>query len=423
MPRPPIADTIAATVRQFVGDDLPVRIRAWDGSEAGPDGATVAVVRNRRALRRLLWRPDELGLARAYVTGDLDVEGDLEHGFRRIWAFARDRDRSVHVGHREQLAAAGRALRLGIVGLPPRAPVSEAKVTGRLHSRSRDRAVIAHHYDLSNDFYSLILDEHMAYSCAYFTSDAPGYTLADAQRDKLDLVCRKLALAPGMRLLDVGCGWGSLSIHAARHHGARVTGVTLSREQLDFARKRAADAGVQDLVEFRLQDYRDVADGPYDVASSIEMGEHVGAEHYPMFVATVQRLLRPEGRFLVQQMSRAAGNAPGGGPFIEAYIAPDMHMRPVGETVGLLEAGGFEVRDVHALREHYVRTAQEWRANFESRWHDVVALVGEEVARVWRLYLVGGTLAFEERRMGVDQILAVKPSVDGRAGLASVRSW
>ena len=423
MPGTTVAETLAGAVRQFVGDDLPVRIRAWDGSEAGPADAPVAVIRNRRALRRLLWHPDELGLARAYVTGDLDVEGDLDDGFRRVWTLsraggARTRDRSVHISRRDQLAAAGLALRLGIVGLPPRAPASEAKISGRLHSRSRDRAVIAHHYDLSNEFYSLILDEHMAYSCAYFTSDAPGYTLADAQRDKLDLVCRKLALAPGMRLLDVGCGWGSLSIHAAQHYGVQVTGVTLSREQLDFARKRAADIGVQDLVEFRLQDYRDVADGPYDAASSIEMGEHVGAENYPVFVATVQRLLRPEGRFLVQQMSRAAGNAPGGGPFIEAYIAPDMHMRPVGETVGLLEAGGFEVRDVHALREHYVRTAGEWRANFESRWDDVVALVGEEVARVWRLYLVGGTLAFEERRMGVDQILAVKPTADGRSGFA-----
>ena len=431
MTRTPVADTLAATVRQFVGDDLPVRIRAWDGSEAGPADGPVAVIRNRRALRRLLWHPDELGLARAYVTGDLDVEGDLDDGFRRIWTLSREggargRDRSVHISRRDQLMAARLALRLGIVGLPPRAPASEAKITGRLHSRSRDRAVIAHHYDLSNKFYSLILDEHMAYSCAYFTSDAPGYTLADAQRDKLDLVCRKLALAPGMRLLDVGCGWGSLSIHAAQRYGVRVTGVTLSREQLDFAQKRADDIGVQDLVEFRLQDYRDVADGPYDAASSIEMGEHVGAENYPVFVATVQRLLRPEGRFLVQQMSRGAGsvperkggNAPGGGPFIEAYIAPDMHMRPVGETVGLLETGGFEVRDVHALREHYVRTAEEWRANFESRWDDVVALVGEEVARVWRLYLVGGTLAFEERRMGVDQILAVKPTADGRSGFA-----
>jgi cyclopropane-fatty-acyl-phospholipid synthase len=243
----------------------------------------------------------------------------------------------------------------------------------------------------------------MAYSSAYY--ERPDMTLAAAQRAKFELVCSKLALRPGMRMLDVGCGWGSLSIHAARHHGVHVTGITLSREQLEFARKRAADVGVGDLVDFRLLDYRDVRDGPFDAAASLEMGEHVGDEQYPVFVDTVRRALAPGAPFLVQQMSRAAGDSPGGGPFIEAYIAPDMHMRPLGETIGLLEAGGFEVRGVQALREHYVRTGEAWLATLEDRWDDVVALVGEETARVWRLYLVGGCLAFEERRMGVDQIL------------------
>jgi len=404
-----VADTLATTVKRLVGDDFPVRIRAWDGSEAGPAGAPVVVLRNRRALRRLVWRPDELGLARAYVSGDLDVDGDLDDGFRRVWEFARQRGSGVHVSARDRVGALGDALRFGVVGPSPRPPASEAKIRGRLHSRARDRAVISHHYDLSNDFYALVLDEHMAYSCAYYPPGSGDLDLAASQRAKLDLVCTKLALAPGMRLLDVGCGWGSLSIHAARHYGARVTGITLSREQLEFGRKRAAELGVADLVELRLQDYRDLADGPYDAAASLEMGEHVGAEQYPVFVATVHRMLAPGGSFLVQQMSRAAGTAPGGGPFIEAYIAPDMHMRPLGETIGLLEAGGFEVRGVEAMREHYVRTGAEWRANLEARWTEIVALVGEEVARVWRLYLVGGSLAFEERRMGVDQILVVKP--------------
>jgi cyclopropane-fatty-acyl-phospholipid synthase len=234
-------------------------------------------------------------------------------------------------------------------------------------------------------------------------------SLAEAQEAKFELVCTKLGLRPGQRLLDVGCGWGSLSIHAARHHGVHVTGITLSREQLDFARKRAADQGVSELVDFRLLDYRDLQDRDFDAAVSLEMGEHVGDEQYPTFVSTVFRALEPGAPFLVQQMSRAAGDSPGGGPFIEAYIAPDMHMRPLGETIGLLEAGGFEVRGVQALREHYVRTGEVWLANLETRWDQIVALVGEEVARVWRLYLVGGGLAFEERRMGVDQILVRKP--------------
>jgi cyclopropane-fatty-acyl-phospholipid synthase len=214
-------------------------------------------------------------------------------------------------------------------------------------------------------------------------------------------------------LLDVGCGWGSLSIHAARHHGVKVLGVTISREQRDFARKRAAEVGVADLVDVQLLDYRDLAHDSFDAAASLEMGEHVGDAQYPAYLAAVRRALAPSAPFLLQQMSRAADAAPGGGPFIEAYIAPDMHMRPLGDTVGLVEAGGFEVLGVQALREHYVRTGAAWLEHLEARWAEVVALVGEEVARVWRLYLVGGSLAFEERRMGVDQLLLRAPATLG----------
>lgn len=408
----PIAPQLTDLLARVLGPDVPVRIRAWDGSESGSESGTeaadtpVVVLNSPRALRRLLWAPGELGFARAYVTGDIDVDGDLGEGFRQVWEFARQRATNrVQLTVGDCIAALTLAARLGAVGLPLRAPESEAKVAGRLHTRRRDRAVIAHHYDLSNEFYELILDEHRAYSCAYYTS--PDASLFDAQRAKLDLVCRKLGVQPGMRMLDVGCGWGALALHAAERFGAHVTGITLSREQLELAQKRVADRGLHDRVDLRLQDYRDIDDGPYDVASSIEMGEHVGAANYPRFVAVLHRSVRDGGRVLVQQMSRGSGT-PGGGPFIEAYIAPDMHMRPVGETVELLEGGGFEVLDVEDLREHYARTAWAWHENFARHYDAAIDLVGEEVARVWKLYIVGGALAFEEGRMGVEQILVTK---------------
>ena len=419
-PEPGVAGRLAELVAPFFGGDLPIRIRAWDQSTAGPAQAPTVVVRDRLALRRLLFRPGELGLAQAYVTGEIDVEGDLLEAFRTVWRTARERGASPRLTPASVLGAARTARRLGVFGRPPAPPASQARMRGRLHSLRRDRDAIAHHYDLSNDFYSLILDSHMAYSCAYFTSTDPGYTVEDAQRDKLDLVCRKLGLTEGARHLDIGCGWGSLSLHAAEHYGVEVVGVTLSAEQRAFVQARVDERGLTGLVDVRLQDYRDIADGPFDTVSSIEMGEHVGEANYPAFTAQIHRLLLPGGRMLIQQMSRTT--RPGGGPFIESFIAPDMHMRPVGETVSLIERAGLEVRDVHALREHYVRTVAAWYATFEANHDKVVAMVGEEVARVWRLYLVGGALAFEEGRMGVDQILAVRPTADGGALLPPVRS-
>ncbi|MGI8759719.1 MAG: class I SAM-dependent methyltransferase [Jatrophihabitantaceae bacterium] len=413
-----VADRLAALVRETVGIEVPVRLRAWDGSEAGPQGGPVLVIRSRRALRRLLWAPGELGLARAYVTGDLDVEGDLADGFRRTRPA-----NGVRLGARGKLSAALAAVRLGAVGLPPKVPASEARLAGRLHTRGRDRAAIAHHYDLSNDFYRLLLDETMAYSSAYFT--APEQSLAAAQRAKLDLICRKLALEPGMRMLDVGCGWGSLILHAAANYGVQVTGITLSAQQRDHIAKRIADLGLSERVTVRLQDYRELAETgeTFDAVSSVEMGEHVGEQHYPVYAGMLYGALVPGGRLLLQQMSRRADSAPGGGAFIEAYIAPDMHMRPMPQTLSYLQDAGFEVRDVEAMREHYVRTVRHWIDTFEARYDDFVALVGEQVARVWRLYLVGGALCFEEGRMGVDQVLAVRPHPDGASGMPPTRPW
>ncbi|GAA0229392.1 cyclopropane-fatty-acyl-phospholipid synthase family protein [Saccharothrix mutabilis subsp. mutabilis] len=401
------AGRLATVVERVLGASPPVGLRAWDGSTAGPQDGPVAVVRDRRALRRLLWNPDELGLARAYVAGELDVEGDLTEGLARFWALAR-RGAVGKPKPADLVAAFRAAVRLGVVGPRPAPPGEEARLSGRRHTRARDRSAIAHHYDLSNAFYQLVLDPSMAYSCAYFSS--PDMTVAQAQHAKLDLVCRKLGLRPGMRLLDVGCGWGSMVVHAAKHFGVRATGVTISAQQKAFVESRIAAEGVADLVTVRLQDYREVSGEPFDAVSSIEMGEHVGEENYPEYARVLHRMLKPGGHLLLQQMSRGA-NAPGGGAFIESYVAPDMHMRPLSRTLAHLEGAGFEIRGVQALREHYVWTVRAWARTLEEHWDEAVRLVGEGQARVWRLYLAGGALTFEEGRMGVDQVLARRPEV------------
>ncbi|MCP2246925.1 cyclopropane-fatty-acyl-phospholipid synthase [Lentzea aerocolonigenes] len=409
-----VAGQLAGMAERVLGAPLPIGIRAWDGSVAGPQDGTVLVIRSRDALRRLVWRPDELGLARAYVSGELDVEGDLAVGLSQIWGLVRR-----GVTRRPRLVEVAKlALRLKVIGPNPDAPKEEARLRGALHTKSRDRDAISHHYDLSNDFYRLVLDPSMAYSCAYFTSDED--SLVQAQHNKLDLICRKLDLRPGMRLLDVGCGWGSMIIHAAKHYGVHATGVTISAQQREHVLGRIEAEGLRGRVEVRLQDYREVRDEPFDAISTIEMGEHVGERNYPEYASALHRLLKPEGRLLLQQMSRGR-NAPGGGAFIESYVAPDMHMRPVSQTTAFLEAAGLEIRDVHALREHYVWTVRAWAQTLEDRWDEVVALVGEGQARVWRLYLAGGALTFEEGRMGVDQILAVRRSENGRSGMPRVR--
>ncbi|WP_121751274.1 cyclopropane-fatty-acyl-phospholipid synthase family protein [Streptomyces sp. E2N166] len=418
------AHRLAALAEDVLGGPLPVRLRTWDGSETGPADAPTVVVRSRRALRRLLWQPGELGLAQAYVTAELDVDGDLAEALRLMWAAARERRlRPPRLSPADRLRAAALAARLGAVGPRPPAPGSQARLRGRPHTRSRDRAAVSHHYDLSNDFYRLLLDETMAYSCGYWTSAEADADPADAQRAKLELISRKLGLTAGARLLDIGCGWGSLALHAAEQHKTQVTAVTLAREQAAHVRERVRARGLEHRVKVICQDYRDITGGDYDAVSTVEMGEHVGDAEYPAFAAALHRLVRPQGRVLVQQMSRGR-TAPGGGAFIEAYIAPDMHMRPLGETVSLLEEAGLEVRHVESMREHYVRTVTAWERTLERRWDEVVRLVGQETARVWRLYLVGGALAFEQRRMGVDQILSLRPTARGSSGMpATPEKW
>ncbi|WP_248294797.1 cyclopropane-fatty-acyl-phospholipid synthase family protein [Actinoplanes sp. TBRC 11911] len=380
------------------------------------------VIRNKRALRRIMWQPNELGLARAYVSGDLDLEGDLYDALTRlaslIWRSPDIKDISLR-------EVAVDTIRLGILGTQPKPPPEEMVVTGSRHSKRRDRQAISHHYDVGNDFYRIVLGQSMVYSCAYWSSDEPGYGLADAQRDKIDLICRKLDLKPGQRLLDVGCGWGSLAIHAAREYGVQVLGITLSTEQAEYAHKQVAEAGLSDQVEIRVQDYRDLDDGPFDAISSVGMAEHVGVAPYKEYASILYGQLKPGGRLLNHQIGRL--HSPAKQPhqqrsFIDAYVFPDGELVPIGTTVSLLEEAGFEVRDVHALREHYGRTLRAWVANLEADWTNAVRLTSPGRARVWRLYMAASALAFEQARIGVNQVLAVKDHRDGTSNMPATRT-
>ncbi|MFJ8061416.1 class I SAM-dependent methyltransferase [Streptomyces sp. NPDC096142] len=414
-----MAGRVAELSRTLFGSDLPVGLRVWDGSSAGPEHGPVLVLRTPRAVRHLLRSPGEMGMARAYVTGGIDVEGD----FRQALDACLDYVLTVRQSRVRTSGALPLllplVLRLGALGLPPRPPAEEARLNGRTHTPGRDWAAIAHHYDLGNEFYRTVLDETMAYSCGLWTSDAPEYRPADAQRDKLDLICRKLGLRPGSNLLDVGCGWGSLVVHAAERHGVQATGITISSRQHEYVTARLAERGLTDEVEIRLQDYRQSTGDSYDAVASVEMGEHVGAANYPEYCAMLHRSLRPGGRLLLQQMSRGPVK-PGGGAFIESYIAPDMTMRPLPVTLAHLEKAGFEIRDVQSLREHYVRTIDAWSEQLETAWEEIVHRFGARRARIWRLYLAGASLAFEANRMSVHQILAVRTRPDGRSGFPAV---
>src|SRR5438094_5685421 len=281
---------LADLVRDLLGDDLPIAIQAYDGSRLGPaDPPATIVVRSPAALRRIVTAPGELGFGRAHVAGDIDLEGDIYAALS-----LRDHLPNVRLTPRQWAAAVRVVGAGGLRPLPP--PPEEAHLRGRRHSKERDAAAIAHHYDVSNDFYRLVLGPSMTYSCAVFAS--PHTTLEAAQAAKYELVCRKLGLRSGMRLLDVGCGWGGMVMHAAREHGVRAVGVTLSIRQAEWARRAVRDAGLADRVEIRVQDYRDVADGPFDAISSIGMFEHVGVAKLDEYFARLFALLAPRGRLL-----------------------------------------------------------------------------------------------------------------------------
>ncbi|MEU7134778.1 cyclopropane-fatty-acyl-phospholipid synthase family protein [Streptomyces sp. NPDC046261] len=434
------ARRLTTLAEQVLGAPLPVRVRAWDRSESGPPGTPVLIVRRRRALRRLLWKPGELGLARAWVAGDLDVEGDLYEAMDlltgHLWergedSVRRSRPAALLSALRDPaLRAACRELLLLAGPLPPPAPPREEARTGGgpLHTVRRDKQAISHHYDVGNTFYERVLGPSMVYSCAYWGTDEDrAATLEDAQRAKLDLVCRKLALKPGQRLLDVGCGWGSMALHAAREYEVRVVGITLSEEQAAYARKRVAEAGLTDRVEIRVQDYREVHDGPFDAISSIGMAEHVGSARYAEYARDLYALLEPGGRLLNHQIARRPLRDEADyrvDEFIDRYVFPDGELAPIGRTVAQLEQAGFEVRDVEALREHYALTLRAWVANLEAHWDEAVRLTSPGRARVWRLYMAASALSFERNRIGVNQVLAIRTPPGGESGLAlRTRDW
>ncbi|WP_026549457.1 cyclopropane-fatty-acyl-phospholipid synthase family protein [Arthrobacter sp. Br18] len=407
------APRIAAALAVVLGTNrIPFRVRAWDGSVAGPDNAPELVFHSRRALRRMVWSPGQLGLCRAYVAGDIDAPGDLFESFAALSSVGRFAEtgpfRPLRVRERWTLLTS--AALLGALGLQPRPPPEEADVvrTGKRHSRGRDAAAISHHYDVGNSFYSLVLGPSMVYSCAVWENGQEN--LEAAQDRKLDLVCRKLGLRPGMRVLDVGCGWGSFAVHAARHYGVAVVGVTLSGEQAVFARERVAAAGLADRVEIRVQDYRDVNDGPFDAVSSIGMSEHVGRAEIGRYATRLQDLLRPGARLLNHAISWNAGETlPDPDSFIPRYVFPDGEMLGLAEVVGVLESAGLEVIDVEALRQHYALTLRAWVRNLEEHWDEAVRIVGAGRARVWRLYLVVSAVGFETGLTGVNQVLVQRP--------------
>ena len=426
---------LAELLYQALGGALPLRLELYDGSTAGPADAKVRMtVRSREGLARFLSRPGELGIARAYVSGDVDIDGDLFTGLEQV----ADLDLGLRQVDPVAVARLLRATGLGVLRSPP-PPPEEVRLRGGLHTRSRDRSAISHHYDVSNDFYRIVLGPSMVYSCAVWES--PEQSLEEAQVAKLELICRKLGLRPGMRLLDVGCGWGSLVMHAAAHHGVEAVGITISTEQAALARERVVAAGLDDRVEIRLQDYRDVHDGPFDAISSVGMFEHVGRNRMEEYVRDLYGLLRPEGRLLNHAIGRP-GYPQGDGRIgrtkalyrriatavgsdvtsrvdsrlMQRYVFPDGELHEVGVVVSMLQENGFEVRHLESLREHYALTLRHWVSNLEAGWEAAAAEVGEARARVWRLYMAACAITFGLGGVTVHQVLAVK-APDGVSGL------
>ena len=406
--RTPIAPVLA----KVIGPGQPIAFEAYDGSSAGPAGAlSRVIVKDPRALNYVATAPSDLGLARAYVSGCMDLEGDM---FTTLEMLAGETVGSLSLADRLGVL---RDLGPGILRpvAPPPEEVHPGPWWGIRHSLSRDSRAISHHYDVSNKFYEWLLGPSMAYTCAVYPH--AGASLEEAQEEKVDLVCRKLELKPGDRLLDVGCGWGQMVVHAAQHYGVRVIGVTLSRQQAEYAQKRIAELGLSDVAEVRHDDYRHIPETGFDAVSSIGLTEHIGAKNLAAYVRFLASKLRPQGRLLNHCITRAVNSEPARpGGFINRYVFPDGELEGVGTIISAIQDNGFEVRHEENFREHYARTCAAWGANLEAHWDEAVREVGEGRARVWRLYLAGSRLGFTQRRIELHQVLAAR-TVDGVSGM------
>jgi cyclopropane-fatty-acyl-phospholipid synthase len=392
---------LAEIFERVIGRDAPIEFRAFDGSRAGDLDAPVRVeVRSPIALSHLASAPGELGLARAYVSGTLDIHGDVYTALASMSAATLD---SVPPRTQAEILA-----RLGAYRLwwPAPRPEAESRLRGRKHSRKRDQDAITHHYDVSNRFYEWILGPSMAYTCAvYPDADA---SLEEAQWTKHDLVARKLGLEPGMRLLDVGCGWGGMVMHAAKHYGVRALGVTLSRKQAEWGQKAIAEAGLTELAEIRHLDYRDVAESGFDAVSSIGLTEHIGKARLGGYFQSLHDKLRPGGRLLNHCITRPDTKPAKVGGFLNRYVFPDGELESPGYLMTQMHDNGFEVRHAENLREHYAKTLQQWCANLDEHWDEAVREVGVGRARVWRLYMAGSRLGFDRNTVQLHQMLGVR---------------